>query len=210
MRHYCNRQNPKNKVDDNNKDLMQPQNINPTNVEIKKEEAEKTEEDVVFPPDINYKIYGDTGVKMRNYQPNISENTVNYGEAQGGSVSQGSGYIKQSVYELEQSGGYIESRPYILRKSNLFHDNLSGSFDLLSIPQNREKPRVLESMLTFLQKYIGKYICIDLWNNDSIRIEKCGYLENIDDGYIILQNPNSDEITMLDLNTIKYISVYCR
>lgn len=210
MRHYCNKQEPKKTVNENSSNTSEIQNNLLPKDREKEKNTEKSDDEVVFPPGINYNIYGDTGVKMSNYTPDICEYVSDYGEAQGGSVSQSGGYIKQSVYELEQSGNYIEDCPYISRTNDIFHDDLSGKFDLLSIPQNRERPRVLESMLTFLQKYKGKYICIDLWNNDSIRIEKCGYLENVDNGHIVIQNPASDEITMLDLNTIKYISVYCR
>lgn len=210
MRHYCNKQEPKKIVRENSSNAAEIQNNLLPKDKEKEKKSEKSDDEVVFPPGINYNIYGDTGVKMSNYTPDICESISDYGEARGGSVNQSGGYIRQSVYELEQSGEYIEDCPYISRTDTIFHDNLSGRFELLSIPQNRERPRVLESMLAFLQKYKGKYICMDLWNNDSIRIEKCGYLENVDNGYIVIQNPASDEITMLDLNTIKYISIYCR
>ena len=62
MRHYCNKQEPKKTVNENSSNTSEIQNNLLPKDKEKEKNTEKSDDEVVFPPGINYNIYGDTGV----------------------------------------------------------------------------------------------------------------------------------------------------
>lgn len=205
MRYYCNRQSSTSKQNI----VKKAENIEKEAFADKKsinaEEKKQKEEEVVFPPGVDYRIYADSGVKMCNYTPsNITESSKH------DSFEQYERYPKRNSGSEAFCGKETNLSDGVSSENSLFYDNMHGKFGVVSVPQSKDKPNAIERMMNFLQRYKGRYICMDLWNYDRIRIEKCGYLNEVDSGYIVLGNPKLDEVTMLDLSTIKYISVYCR
>lgn len=172
---------------------------------INKQSRKNTQdgEKVVFPPDVDITRYKENGINALNYKAEECALT-NYGKAVGGAVSQAGGYNKQTSVDAENAG-YIEECPYL---SGYVFNNLKGNYDFIEIPENPSKPYVLDSMMRHMDKYLGRFVCLDLWNTDSIRVEKCGILEVADDGHILLRG--TEELTMIDLSSVKYVNIYCR
>ncbi len=172
---------------------------------INKQTPKRNEDEVIFPPDVDITRYKENGIAVRNYD---ECKPYDFGDGIGGAVSQEGGYIKQTSVDAYNKG-YTEKCPYMSKNINLIPHNMSGTFDLVALPYNNKVPSVVMSMINLIHKYIGKYVCIDLWNNDRIRIEKCGILEAATDGYILIRGEN-DELLMIDLSSVKYINIYCR
>ncbi len=174
---------------------------------INKQSPKKINDDeVVFPPDVNIDKYKEDGIAVRNYNECKS---YDYGNGIGGAISQEGGFIKQTSVDAYNEG-YIEECSYMSRTADLIPHNMSGRFDLISVPNNVTKPAVVMSMFNLIDKYIGKFVCLDLWNTESIRVEKCGILEAAEDGYILIRGTEEEGLTMIDLSSVKYINIYCR
>ncbi len=95
----------------------------------------------------------------------------------------------------------------IPQDKQIYADNLSGEFGVMSIPQ---EDTMMISMTEYLSRFIGKYICLDLWTVDGHRSEKCGMLAEIGRNFLVIRRPCSGEMCIADLNTVRYISIYCR
>ena len=215
MRHYCNRQNPDNRKksesnDDKNYIQSQiPLQVVPAN---RNEEQEREEEDaeLIFPPSSNFNL---NNMTEPLYEGNMYDLSSFESEAQGGAVSQRGGFVKQlnentrndfltdRNYEYEVCGEACR-----LVEPIRFND-MSGKGGVISLPM-REPQSV--TMQAYLSKYKGKYICLDLWSSDGRRVEKCGMLLEIGDDFLVVRKGCTGEITMIDLKTIRYISIYCR
>lgn len=216
MRHYCNRQNPERKKTEINDEKPYIQAQIPVNnpFVIKREEQinEEEESEPIFPPstfpaeDINLEEKYDSQIDMPRYPVY---------DAQGGSVSQRGGFVKQLTNDAER--GVLQGERYdcetckelcrVPEGDTRFND-MSGSIGFISLP-TRESGGA-SSMSAYLSGYKGKYVCIDLWSSDGRRIEKCGMLLEIGDDFLVVRKGCTGEVTIIDLKTIRYISIYCR
>ncbi len=213
MKHYINKQSPKQSIippDKAQLPAIVPMSDNQVSTDINTEDIKAEDEEVVFPPDIDVSVYDEGGVKLTNYQADICK-PYDFGDGIGGAISQRGGFKKQETEDAINKG-YIEECSYMSRigERKLFPHNMGGKFNFLSVPATYSEPAVVSSMISLLDKYKGKYVCLDLWNAENIRIEKCGYLEAAEEGYILVRGNSSDELTMINLSTIKYINIYCR
>ena len=86
---------------------------------------------------------------------------------------------------------------------------MSGKFNFLSVPR-ADDGGLNQTMPMYLNNYLGKYICLDLWTCERVRIEKCGILTDVGADFIAIQNVRSGNRTIIDLRTIRYVSIFCR
>ena len=139
------------------------------------------------------------------FPPPSSSNITTYSDyAQGGAYSQEAGYIKEILNENKD----IYSLPN-QNEENMFFDNMGGQFDFLSIPKERNGLPA-KSMSSFLDRDVGKLICLDLWTAENGREELCGVLLETGKNFIAINPHETDNVIMLDLRTIRYVSIYCR
>ncbi len=202
MRHYCNRQNPKRSSENNmsveqgyiSNGIVESADVSEHLSEIKPQTPQETEEDVpIFPP-----MSGGISYPYQDEE---------YEGAKGGSVSQSGGYTKQ-LYENEKNEyNYSEICNGCMDTVPLLYNEMSGKSEVLAIPSAEPNP---VSMGGYLNRYKGKYICIDLWTSDGKRIEKCGCLLEIGQNFLVVRRGCTGELTLIDLNCVRYISIYCR
>lgn len=194
MKHYCNRKAPKQYQriptqtgNSSNTNMQQSNQIQESNM------SAQNFDEVIFPPGYDYDIYADA----TSY-----DTEQDYSGAQGGSINQGSGYNREFI-----DSQTMPQLPEIVNNPNIFYDNMSGKFGVLSVPAS---PIKKNSMSNYLDKYLGKYICLDLWTSDSPREEMCGVLTEIGRDFLVINSPENDNLTMIDLRSIRYISIFCR
>ncbi len=197
MKHYCNRRVPKqNKPEP----YAPPQNIKPpqrltTAVSpLENNSNNENQDEILLPPGASYSMFYDAGIlaPAEDYTE----------EAQGGSVTQGSGYLKET--------GQTDMRPRVASvTTGIPYDNMSGKFDFISIPKNNSDIS-MHTMTSFLDRYLGKFICLDLWTADCIREEICGILTETGRNFLVIAKQDGNKLTMVDLRSVRYINVYCR
>ncbi len=216
MRYYCNRQNPMRRETLN---PNRPFVINPISGQKVVESGEKVplsgvRGEIVLPPGGDYRALDtiENEDSSSDYISSAEDTLVDNNEnAQGGAISQRSGYNKQlsensrnEVIECtDEMCDFEYNRPGMINE-------LSGSMGVMSLPQSDRYENPLMPMSSYLRRYKGKYICIDLWTSDSRKHEKCGLLADIGDDFLVIKMPNRGETTMIDLKTIRYVSIYCR
>lgn len=200
MKHYCNRQTPKKTIspDTGGRDMRSVDNGDDRQNCEKSEEKRDSEEEVVFPPGCSGSYLEDDGISVRIYGED-NENT----NAAGGAISQSNTYKKQLDSEL------VRRRRGEPAERNVFADNMSGKFNVLSVPSVDGEAAGL-TMPMYLNNYLGKYICLDLWTNESRRIEKCGILTDVGLDFVVIRSTSAREKMLIDLKTVRYISIYCR
>lgn len=202
VKHYCNRQTPK-KVISPEADVREMQSSNNGENGRNRESSEEKsgggeQEEVVFPPGCSAGYLEDDGISVRIYGED-DENT----NAAGGAISQCNTYKKQLDSEL------VRRRRGEPAERNVFADNMSGRFNVLSVP-SADGEAVGLTMPMYLNNYLGKYICLDLWTNESRRIEKCGILADVGLDFVVIKSTSAREKMLIDLKTVRYISIYCR
>lgn len=215
MRHYCNRQNPDRKKTEINdeKSYIQPQIPVESAFTPTRQEQIKDEEDTepIFPPS---SLSAESINTASLYDSQMGEPKYPI-DAQGGSVSQRGGFVKQLTEDADR--GFSQGGTYdceacrdlckMTEAPTRFTD-MSGSVGFISLPTREASG--MSSMPAYLSGYKGKYVCIDLWSSDGKRIEKCGMLLEIGDDFLVVRKGCTGEITIIDLKTIRYISIYCR
>ena len=174
MKHYCNRQNTR----------KRPANSEPTTPAIrvpsessapdmsKNQKSENNTDEPVFPPGVDYSELGSTPSSPEmTVMPELSDTRTDYeytadsDDAQGGSVTQMSGYEKQLEVDSRNTLYYPTEQ-----RGSIYNDNMSGSFGFMSVPQQGVRHSV-PTMPSYLRSYVGKYICLDLWTSDCRREE---------------------------------------
>ena len=218
MRHYCNRQTPRKSENSyyGTKEVKAVENSDRGEKKDSSEQESKNAEndEVVFPPGCGCDYLKSSGIAYKIYG---EEGSDEYGEAQGGAFSQSGAYNKQESEDMKRENTQAEAirnkraagGELIHHTDSIIADNMSGSFRLMSVPQISAE-RQLMSMPDYLDRYRGKYICLDLWTNERRRIEKCGVLSEVGIDFLSIKNPRNGDITMIDLRTVRYISIYCR
>lgn len=219
MRHYCNRQTPKKaeSLHEGAREIQTAEKADRNEEGDNRARELKNEEndEVVFPPGCGCDYLKSSGISYKIYGEADADE---YGEAQGGAFSQSGTYNKQESEDMKRENTQAEvirnKRAGVEEMSyrgdnNIIADNMSGSFGLMSVPQISAE-RQLMSMPDYLDRYRGKYICLDLWTNERRRIEKCGVLSEVGIDFLSIKNPRNGDITMIDLRTVRYISIYCR
>lgn len=223
MKHYCNRQtanrggcNTPNNGDTSAQKSEKPCRANQKAAEnserLKTEDVDDNDE-VVFPPGTACGYLKDSGVTVKVYGKADTEydggketfKQRDYGNGEGGAVSQMSTYRRQ-LRETEKTDGLSLSNG---RHKSVIAHNMSGKFNFLSVPRT-EDDGLNQTMPMYLNNYLGKYICLDLWTCERVRIEKCGILTDVGTDFIVIQNVHSGNRTIIDLRTIRYVSIFCR
>ena len=76
------------------------------------------------------------------------------------------------------------------------------------IKENNDTLKPIECTLPeYLEKYTGKYICIELWENKRGNSLRCGRLNAIGKDFIVIENRG---LFIADLKSVKYIGLYNR
>ncbi len=200
MKHYCNRRTPVRGTQKNNP----PENYVPVFNSAEKPEEEKSksnesEEEIVLPPGCDGSMFEELGKKVITYNERRGTVETDYTNAQGGSVTQCGGLENaEDCYYMLQN----EPQP-------IYADDLSGRFGMMSVAAEAEEAPI-RSMSEYLSKYKGKFLCLDLWTSDMRRMEKCGILSETGRDFIVIQTEIRGELMMIDLKTVRYISIYCR
>lgn len=193
MKYYCNRRVPnqnKPKHYDESTDIQKP---------VQKElcycapSAPEEKEEIILPPASECAL-----------ECEFEDNDIETVEGQGGAFSQCGGYNKQTT---EMYAPDVCSEANI--SDEIFFDNMSGKFDLISIPHEHNGISI-KSMTNFLDRYIGKYICLDLWTSESRREEVCGTLLETGKDFLVVNSYNTDKLTLIDLKAIRYVNIFCR
>ena len=80
------------------------------------------------------------------------------------------------------------------------------SFDMAGIESFDNKSKYS----SYIDFYKQKYVCVDVWNGDDIRIFKCGFLIDIDNNTLFIRNRENNELTKINLDEVKYFSLYSK
>lgn len=86
---------------------------------------------------------------------------------------------------------------------------MSGKSKALSVPKTKYS-MATKHMTDFLLEFQGAYICIDFWTKNHTKIKKCGILCDVGKNCVVLQNPETKSVTIIDLEPIYYIQIYCK
>lgn len=223
MKHYCNRQtvnsggrktpNSGASAQKAEKPCRANQKAAENSERLKAEDTDDNDE-VVFPPGTACGYLKDSPVAVRVYGESDSDNGASepeasddrdYGNGEGGALSQMSTYRRQ-LRENERTNA-----PALFDSGteSIIAHNMSGKFNFLSVPQT-ENGGLSQTMPMYLNNYLGKYICLDLWTCERMRIEKCGILTDVGADFIAIKNVQSGNRTIIDLRTIRYVSIFCR
>lgn len=195
MKHYCNRRTPQ-KTD---KALKAEREENMSNYQKLDKSTENDiefaadDDEVVLPPGCDGSMLRELGKRVVTY-----EGAAEYKPKDGMG-----GLITQCAGADDTEACY---RAYKNMPKAIYADNLSGCFDVMSVHTSD----TMHSMADYLQKYKGKFLCIDLWTSDMRRTEKCGVLLETGKDFAVIQTEHHGEIMMIDLKSIRYISIYCR
>jgi hypothetical protein len=60
----------------------------------------------------------------------------------------------------------------------------------------------------YLQSQIGKYVKIDFLVGTNLYIDKEGILKDVGISYVILQEPNTDNLLLADIYSIKFVEIF--
>lgn len=225
LKHYCNRQtansgggkkmpNTGAAVQKTEKTCRANQKAAENSERLKSEDTDENDE-VVFPPGTACGYLKDSGVAVRVFgeaetedaadsEPNTGEQ-MDYGTGEGGALSQMGTYRRQ--LRENSKTGYTGASDSV-GESVIAH-NMSGRFNFLSVPR-AESGILNQTMPMYLNNYLGKYICLDLWTCERVRIEKCGVLTDVGADFIAIKNVQNGNRTVIDLKTIRYVSIFCR
>ena len=218
MRNYCNRQNSSRRdLSGANRQPIQPQLKNLIN---ENKTIRHNSSDISLPPGGDYRalerIENDMSEEYINIDNELQMSNNDF--AQGGAISQRSGYNKQLAEnvkdEMVECGGCEkntnETDGYVYDGLSRMNE-MSGYMNMISMPQTDYYEGVLLPMSLYLQRYKGKYICIDLWTTESRKLEKCGVITDVGNDFVVIKGVNRNQsMTMIDLKTVRYISIYCR
>lgn len=159
---------------------------------VTNKQENKEEECPIFPPGCDCEYLKDKGIKCRTAEESKQVRTRD------GDFKKFS-YVRGETFDKELYEGMKNSPA----------DNMSGSFKLISVPEVSAERRLM-TMPYYLDGYRGKYICLDLWTNEKRRVEKCGVLKEVGEDFISIKNLHTNNVTMIDLRSVRYISIYCR
>lgn len=208
MRHYCNQQSAqkpakkvsadsvtkptqKNKKAGTNQvsGCMRPSG-NSGKMEHNSNLDSSNDADIIVPPGCNSPIFHDAGAPVRTYVPSSYQ-----GPMQDASEA-------HPAYQGSACMAQLSAYPH----------GLSGKFSLMSIPSAAEDsaPSAVPSIVEYLMPYKGTYICLDLWTCDHTRMEKCGVLEEIGQSFLVIRAAETQNLVLIDLKPIRFISIYCR
>lgn len=144
---------------------------------------QKQNDEITLPPGCDYTMLYEANIP-------IPENNIPTLEAQGGAYNQGGGYAKEN-------------------NTSIFYDNMHGCFDLISVPKSHIGLSG-RTVSDFIKKYMGKFICLDLWTSDCQKEELCGVLTDSGNDYLVINCCDTDNLTLVDLRSVRYINIYQR
>lgn len=64
-----------------------------------------------------------------------------------------------------------------------------------------------ETKESIFDKYFGKKSVIEIWNLNDIYIKKYGFIEKVNDKYLLIKDYEKKETTFFDVKSIKYLSI---
>ncbi len=67
-----------------------------------------------------------------------------------------------------------------------------------------------KTMTEYLNRFIGAYLCLDLWLDSHTKLKKCGILAEVGTEFMVLTDKNCRNFTVIDLKPVRYINIYCR
>lgn len=92
---------------------------------------------------------------------------------------------------------------------NLIPHAMHGKSGGVSVPKNNF-PVAEQSMATYLSHFKGAYLCLDFWMDSNVKIKKCGILSEIGNDFIVLNDTQKRNYSVIDLKPVRYINIYCR
>ena len=86
-------------------------------------------------------------------------------------------------------------------------NGLSGTEKIFSVPQNSNNSSTV--LKQYLQNFCGKNVCVAFWNQTGSKFEKCGVLSDVGADYLSIKEHKTRRLTIMNIEKIKYISVFC-
>lgn len=86
-------------------------------------------------------------------------------------------------------------------------NGMNGTERFFSVPKDAENTAC--ALEKYLEKLKGKNVCAALWTNGKNKIEKCGILTDVGSDYISIKENNSKRLIIMNMDKVKYISVFC-
>ena len=86
-------------------------------------------------------------------------------------------------------------------------NGLSGTEKIFSVPQNSNNSSTV--LKQYLQNFCGENVCVAFWNQTGSKFEKCGVLSDVGADYLSIKEHKTRRLTIMNIEKIKYISVFC-
>lgn len=86
-------------------------------------------------------------------------------------------------------------------------NGMNGTERFFSIP--KDSNTTAGALHKYLENFLGRNICAALWTNGSNKIEKCGILTEVGSDYISIKDKKSKRLIIMNMDKVKYISVFC-
>lgn len=86
---------------------------------------------------------------------------------------------------------------------------MRGKTDGVSIPKN-PSPSVLKSISDYLRQFQGATICLDLWVSRQEKWKRCGILVEVGETFLVMGEPATGKLSIVDLKPVRYLNIYCK
>ena len=86
-------------------------------------------------------------------------------------------------------------------------NGMNGTERFFSVPKDAEDTAC--ALQKYLEKLRGKNVCATIWTNGKSKIEKCGVLTDVGTDYISIKENHSKRLIIINMDNVKYISVFC-
>lgn len=86
-------------------------------------------------------------------------------------------------------------------------NGMNGTERFFSVPKDLNT--TAGALHKYLENFLGRNICAALWTNGSNKIEKCGILAEVGKDYISIKDKKSKRLIIMNMDKVKYISVFC-
>lgn len=82
-----------------------------------------------------------------------------------------------------------------------------GQEKIFSVPEDTNKESTV--LKHYLQNFCNQDVCVAFWNNRGGKFEKCGRLISVGSDYLSIKENRTKRIIIMNIDKIKYISVFC-
>ncbi len=86
---------------------------------------------------------------------------------------------------------------------------MSGQFHFVSTKSLNSSETVKLSVTDYLERYIDMYVCLDFWQGNDCKKEKCGILNEVGKDFIVIEDTTTQMLSVIDLKPVHYINIYC-